>query len=491
MEFIPLHYPEKLEILNPHGDVGLVTLWSPVKVVRDHLQRVGVDLTPDGSRLAVLGTLYGEGLPEMLRNLLYNPQIRHLVLFGVDLGRSRENLKGFFAHGLEPTVCLGVKVHQIKGTHQKIDDAIRPEDFAGTLQLEDCGKPGDPGGAERLRAWLEGLPPVQPATRERREVPLVRFEATRYPSDPKGHQILAQTPLDAWKEVIHRLYRFGHRVALPGKGDRLELHNVKVTIRAPAEESAQRLREHGFSPEDFQRYQQGILSAELPADQHYGYGNRLRGYFGAGERDALTKAARMLKENPESRHAFIALWDTSRDLMSDAPGHPCLVSLFPRVFEERLTLTALFRTHNALKAWLMNVHGLIAIQRLLATKSGLDSGALTLISHSLTIDPQGGGMERARTIHDFRNNEMMAGTGFQQDPHGDFVISVNGETGRIVVDHRYEGQLLTRYTGGSAEELERQIVRDQAISDIAHALYLGRELGRAETRLKSLKNALN
>jgi hypothetical protein len=33
-----------------------------------------------------MSNLYGDGLHQMLRNLLYNPQIRHLIAIGEDLG---------------------------------------------------------------------------------------------------------------------------------------------------------------------------------------------------------------------------------------------------------------------------------------------------------------------------------------------------------------------------------------------------------------------
>ncbi|MBF0191384.1 MAG: hypothetical protein HQL99_09665 [Magnetococcales bacterium] len=488
MEFIPLYYKDKLDLINPgNGDVGILTLWSPVAVIRQHFVAAGIDLMPRSSRIAAFGTLYGEGLPELLRNLLYNPQIRHLVLFGVDLGGSRESVSGFFTRGLEPTLCLGSVIQQIVGTSQKLDDGVKPADFAGGLSVVDLGKPGDPDARERLQGFFATLPPPSPVNVERRDIPLARFEVKRFPSDPRGHQILADGPLSAWKELIHRLYRFGYPVILTGKGERLELQNVKVTIREPLEESPEQLRVHGFDPEAFARYQEGILSAAIPEGQQYGYGNRLRGHFGADEHDTLAQAARMLRENPDSRHVFISLWDTGRDLLSDAAGHPCLVSLFARRFEGALTLTAVFRTHNALTAWLMNVHGLIAIQRHIAEESGLTPGALTLISHSITLDPQGNGLERARTIHDFRNREQSAGSGFRQDPHGDFVMSVNEELGQIVLEHRFEGQRLHRYAGKTAEEIERQLVMDLAVSDPGHALYLGRELGRAEARLKRSK----
>ncbi len=51
----------------------MVTLWSKVDYVIERFRQAGVDLDPATSPIAVFGTLYGNGLREMLRNLLYNP----------------------------------------------------------------------------------------------------------------------------------------------------------------------------------------------------------------------------------------------------------------------------------------------------------------------------------------------------------------------------------------------------------------------------------
>ncbi|MBF0146548.1 MAG: hypothetical protein HQL84_10880 [Magnetococcales bacterium] len=488
MEFIPLYYQDKLDLINPEGDVGIVTLWSPIKVVKDHVAAAHIDLDPSTSRIAVIGTLYGEGLPELLRNLLYNPQLNHLLLFGVDLGRSREHLLGFFQHGLELTTCLGASVHQIVGTLHKMDGAIQPWDFHDRLNIVDGGTPAMPGAAAKIIDFFAGLPPQKVMVGERRSIPMPTLALTRFPSDPRSHTILAHTPMEAWKELIFRLYRFGHRVDLGRGEERIELQTVKATILHPREESDAVLREHGFSLGQFQEYQRRILDSELPPNQHYGYGHRLRRYFGHGDptrnADTLARAIVMLRDHAESRHVYIALWDTARDLLIPNEGHPCLVSLFFRKFDQHLTLTAVFRTHNALRAWPENVYGLIAIQRHVSQAVAMVPGAITLISHSISIDPQGNGLDRAQAICEFRNRERMDSDYFKPDPHGDFLVSVDEEQAMIVVDHRFEGQRLHRYSGQSAEALERQLAADLALSDIAHALYLGRELGRAEARLQ-------
>ena len=497
MEFIPLYYKEKLDIINPCGDVGIVSLWSPSKVVRKHLQRSGIDLTHNTARIAVIGTLFGEGMPELLRNLLYNPQIRYLLLFGVDLGASRKSLMGFFQYGLEKVTCLGAPVSQILGTNQKIDDKVQRSDFHELLTVLDLGEPGDSDAMAKVKRFFADLPSQSPSQGERREVPLCVTEVTRFPSDPRGHTIMAKTPLDAWKELIYRVHRFGYRSLLK-KGERLELQNVKVIIHYPREESEATLKEHGFSLSTFKHYQKSILSASLPPDQQYGYGHRLRGYFsteasGSTEisgrsPDTLAKAVTMLKNDPESRHVYISLWDTARDLLSGKRGCPCLVSLFFRKFDGLLTMTAVFRTHNALRAWIENVYGLMAIQQLVAERTAMTPGAITVMSHSISIDPQGNGSEQAKTVCDFRNKAQEKQTLFNQDPHGDFLISVDEEKMKIIAEHRFEGQHLKTYVSHCAETLEQMIASDVAVSDVSHALYLGREIGRAEARLKIIKH---
>ena len=61
------------------------------------------------------------------------------------------------------------------------------------------------------------------------ELPTIKVHY--FPSNPRGHQIIKETPLEAWKELIFCLHRFGHHVNLgPKKGERIELQNIKVVV---------------------------------------------------------------------------------------------------------------------------------------------------------------------------------------------------------------------------------------------------------------------
>ncbi|MBF0284228.1 MAG: DUF4346 domain-containing protein [Magnetococcales bacterium] len=492
MDFQPLHHADRLERINPLGDVGVATLWTPPAVVRSRLEQAGVDCFPETSRIAVLGTLYGNGLPELLRNLLYNPQISTLVIHGKDLSGSRRELTQFFAAGLEETIFLGVPMFRIVGTTRTLDGGVTPTMFGGGLRLIDLDEDPRSKTPEGLRFFFAQLPPPPPVQAPRLAIPLAPIPETAwFPSEPRDHGVLRDSPLEAWKELLFRLLRFGRPVALK-KGARVELLNVHITLPHPREDAPEALEANGFSVARLRGYQEEILRAELPPEQFYTYGHRMRGHFrtpDGGVLDGLSAISERLREDPESRHGYLALWDTGRDLAPGSQGHPCLVSLYFRRFEERLDLTATFRTHNALDGWLRNVYGLMAIQRLVAGGAGMVPGAVSTFSHSMTLDPQGLGLERAKAVAASRRPDGVdhPETGrrtFRPDPRGHFVLTIDPEAGELAAQLMHDGQPLTTYRGRSAEEVEKQLVRDEAVSDIAHALYLGRELARQEALLK-------
>ncbi len=196
----------------------------------------------------------------------------------------------------------------------------------------------------------------------------------------------------------------------------------------------------------------------------------MRTYFGL---DTLAACADRLQKDPEDRKSYVALWDTARDL-TVKEGRPCLVSLFFRKFEGKLTLSATFRTHNAMDAWLLNLYGLMAIQGWVAERVGLPAGAIVVVSHSLGLDPKE--LDRALLIIGKRPFKV------HMDPMGYFRVTLDGK--EILVEHRFEDVTLKEYRGKTAMFLQHQIARDVALSDINHAIYLGRQLAKAEMALK-------
>jgi thymidylate synthase len=484
MEFKPLYFGDRLTMINPLGGIGVVTLWSKVEYVVERFRQAGVDLHPATSPVAVFGTLYGNGLREMLRNLLYNPQVQVLLLCGHDRSGSRGELVNFFAAGLEPVAGSlvqyrspgpGVEVApaRIINTRRLLDDLVRPEFFVRGARLVWLGDPQKEGTVSAIKEFFATWQPGPTPELARRQVPLPEVELKYFPSNPRAFQVVRDTVLSAWKEILYLLTRFGRRVTLR-KGDRLELQHVKVVVEKPQFEAAEALQAVNLDPDSLRRYQEGILKGELRPDETYHYGHRLRTYFGL---DTLAACAERLQKDPEDRKAYVTLWDNPRDFTATA-GRPCLVSLFFRKFEDKLTLSATFRTHNALDAWPLNVYGLMAIQNWVAERVGLPPGAIIVISHSLGLDPRE--LDRALMVIGKRPYKV------NMDPRGYFRVTLDED--EILVEHRYEDFTLKEYRGRTAVSLQQQIARDEALSDLNHALYLGGQLAKAEMALKERRH---
>jgi thymidylate synthase len=483
LRFEPLYFADQLTMLNPVGTVGIVTLWSRVDYVLRRLEAKGVDLNPQTSPIAALGTLYGNGLRELLRNLLYNPQIDTLLILGRNRSGSAEELVAFFRDGLEPHGGGPVTYEaepgyptpismKIRGTTRILDSLLRPEDFQRPVRLVVPGNAREQEDVDRVAEFLADYRSSSTGLPERKRIPLPRVRVSIYPSNPRLHTICASDALSAWKELIFRLYRFGIPVQL-AKGDRRELQNVKVVVERPDRLPVEALDRYGLSESHLECYQRSIMSPDLAPDETYAYGHRLKAYFGL---DGIDCAIDRLRKDPEDRKSYVALWDARRDLQSPK-GHPCLVSLYFRVFQEKLTLTAVFRTHNALDAWLVNFYGLMAIRSHVAGQIGRAPGAITIFSHSITIDTKQ--TDRAALI------AAEAEFHYTEDPTGYFRVTLDGDA--VLVEHRLGDVTLKVYRHSKASHIQHEIYRDCAVSDISHAIYLGRQLARAEMCLREGK----
>lgn len=506
LAFEPLYYADRLHNVNPHGDVAVITLWSPVQTVLRKFDQIDAALLdPAQSRIAVIANLYGDGMPAMFCNLLFNPQIRHLAAVGEDLGQPTcDEIESFIRVGLDDDEMLGSPVKRISGTNRIVPALPELEDveLRNRLTFRRFGKLSQTDFSESLTAYLAGLPEpkaVSEDARIRAELPTDAGQDYAFqPSNHLAHEVIRTTPLECWRELIVRGARFGRPVTLRN-GPRLELVNVKAVVTEPRIESVRSLSTYGFDLDRFTKYRERILTSTLPEGIGYTYGNRLRGYFEQGEEstDTLETVISRLRANPETRHAYIAVWDTANDLPVDGESsRPCLTTVWFRRAEGKLTLTATFRAHNLLSAWMENFYGLMVIQDHVAKEIGSETGPITILSHSLGIDPRDPRYALAQSIEEGWNadDSLDPESGkfsLREDPNGYFAVSVDHEGGRIVAEHRFETALIKRYESDSASRLQREISADMAVSLVSHALWLGGELRAKEQLLQAGKERVD
>src|SRR3989337_2907846 len=88
----PVVHSGNITIGNPDSNVAIATLWTPRQKIEQFL---------DPSDYAVIGQLYMKaGIPIVLRNLLSNTNIRHLLVCGADLSGTGDALVRLWRQGV-------------------------------------------------------------------------------------------------------------------------------------------------------------------------------------------------------------------------------------------------------------------------------------------------------------------------------------------------------------------------------------------------------
>lgn len=476
MDLLLSYYSDKVTTVNPNGNIGILTLWSKTEVITKKYGELP-------QSVCAISNYYGDGINQLLANLLANPQINHLIILGNNRTGSGDELIAYFERGVEEINMHGSKQYRIIGTTRLINSAVadcslfdnrRPS----IVKLYSDGVNNNLHidiQIEKLRKALSDAPEPPRNTADRLVIQLAETKTEVYPSVTAGHQVVTDGLLDAWSELLFAITRFGIPTQLP-KGSRKELLNLKVVVTNPKWHTDAEYQAYNTSEEALRSYCSMMMEPNLAADTTYTYGNRLREYYGY---DMVEQAVNRLTTDKEDRKCFLSLWDPRLDMYDDNPdgshrGHPCWVSGFFRVHDGRLSFTAVFRTHRAYKAWIENAHGLMNLQSIVADRIGVPIGPLTIFSESISIDP--GQLDLVQSVIAIRKWKL------RDDGRGELVFSINGD--KAVVEHKMAGVVLKKYESQNIEALGHHLAQDMVVSDLNHSLYVGRQLGKLQLCLK-------
>jgi thymidylate synthase len=479
MEFKPLYYKDQLKIINPFGSAGIVTLWSKPERISEEIKKFYPSLFSQSSPLTTITSLYGNGLPQMLVNLAYNPQINKIAIVGKDskLVPSSRYFINFLEQGISKENIGGVIMNRINGTSFYIDPQISPKNYSN-LKFKQFST----NNLEGLVEFITQESSININENDRIKINLSQPEFKDFPSDLTSHNIYAETILEAWKEVMYHIDRFGKNVSLK-KGDRRALINLDVNIKNPVIDSDTDLQKFGFYPDKLKQYQEDILNSDLPKELTYTYGNRIRSHWGG---DSLEKISKMFREDSTQRHGLVSVWDTKQDLL-EGNSSPCLTDIYfvQNPSDGKLMLTASFRTHNATSAWANNIYGLRAIQEKVARESNMEPGQINIRSRWIGIDPADPKIiSLLKLIKSNRNIRLNI-----NDPKGYYDLSVDKEKNELVVQHYSpKGLVLEEFRGPNAESIKNQLRQVDGFSNTDHAMWFGMELARVQKDLESKIN---
>ena len=477
----PIYFKDRLIVGDFNSSVGVATLWMPKESVAETLCYPAC-----GALYSVCGQLYTKrGINPLLRNILANPRIRHLVICGPDRQGSGEALIKFFKNG--------VKNGRVIGDNESLIDKEIPESALNLLRRSIFVHNMIMQPLDEVKNFVQKLPSEKPFGKPQ-VFPEEKMELlSGFPSDLSVFKVRRDYISEAWPDILKVVMRFG--VDTPGMyGKVKQVHNLSVVVEKENTKSPKLGSYLDFNKTTLTKYYRGFFSKNADRSEAYTYGERIYKWRGVIDQRALM--VEKLKRHPYDRGAMAVLWESDRDnfppkdqkrsVVGQTKGWkvPCLVMIMAQCMGEALNLTAIFRNNDMYGAWPLNAFALRRFQEELALEIGKAVGSLTTISHIAEIyEP-----DWVLATKVVKQNDSLARTCIY-DPRGYYTIKVEGSN--IVADFfSPKGlKLLTTLTidgkkPKSARDLCAMAIKEMLISDLGSACDLGRQLAKAETAVK-------
>lgn len=484
------------------GSVAIIAGWTPVKAIEKYL-------TPE--QYGAIGQLYSptRGISFLIRNLLANPQIRHLVLLNAtEADRNSgavETLLWFLHYGCDrgitdlgqPVWAIDCNWRDVKNSNRlsfcgqgyidieipELDLKLLRESLSWVVASSVKNCVSEVWGAPKNSvSW--GAPKIYPMPEK--EVPVT------LPGHLYGHRIEGKTIAETWVRIIHRIKTTGTVRPTGYDGHWQELINLMAVVTDEPKELY--FPEPNYLSCDrafLEQYKKQILE-DSPYDEgvKYTYAQRMRSWFG---RDQIEEVIVKLIKEIDAASAVISLWDaggnTNRrpDGSSDHQhsGSPCLNHIWFRVVNNELSVTATFRSNDMFSAWPANAMGLRVLQQHVRDEIAKRSNCDLIMGPLITL---------SQSAHIYDNCWEYANKSIAQqydrifkkdarslaDPAGSFLISANN--GAIEVEHVSPSpgdEPIQFFTGKTPQELSFQILKTCPGLLASHCLYLGVELQKA------------
>jgi thymidylate synthase len=499
-----IHKPNQL-IYGTGDDLVIVTGWTPKEAIAKKLA---------SKEYAAIGNLYSpsRGINFLIRNLLLNPQITQLRV----LSTTREDQNSGSCKCLFDFFKYGITQENNKW---EINSKIK-----GYLDIEITKK-----ALEELRNSITvtyqepmGIYEKQFAKRKKRkyyEFEIKESKTAINPSNIYSHTVTGKTIADTWVKIIHRIRTNGTIRPTGYDGKWQELIDLKAIITD--EPSDFYFPTPNYLPVD-QNYitnylPQMLEDAPYKEGVKYTYGQRLRSWFG---KDQIKEVIDKLKKETDSASAVMNLWDSGSgcerntikviddcgmpeslpfelarygrnagDSDHEHGGSPCLNHIWVRIIDNKLSMTATFRSNDMFSAWVANAMGLRALQVHIRDNvdSKLELAPLITISQSAHIYDDC--FENADSLIEtqYYGNKKIT----YADPVGNFIIEYDQEIKykeKIKVLHLdKQDNLIKEYYGQNPLILIREIAKDNPSIDPLHIGYLGLELEKVSQQKENYK----
>ena len=427
----PKYYRNSLLNISQSGYICIVTFWSKKEIIRDIINKNLLN------KIITIGNLYTkEGLKYIIMNSCLCPQIEWLIFTGNDRNNVKESL------------CYN--------NFEIIDDngndleKLFWEKFSNRIIMSD---------EENLNSTIQSLKRFNEKWIEKPiEVAEKICNLNYIESEYSGYIIRDQSLERLWKRVLTKINLFGYLKDSDNGSKQKELLAV-VSVLTDKAKVFDEMPNHNI----LESYIPQVCSENICGDFSYTYGSRLH------EFEQIQKCINELKDRKYSRRAISLTWRPQVDSVSLYP--PCLILVDFKIQNNMLFMTCYFRSHDAYNAYCMNIYALQQLQINVSKSIGVNLGYLTIISNSCHVYEK-----------DFENISKYNELDCNMDMRGYFIITV--ENSNIIVKlMNKNNKIIKEFCSTSDEEL--MVLCQPYISEISHAMYIGKELSRAYQSIKN------
>lgn len=497
--YAPKHKPNQLLIGT--GRVVVISGWTVKGAIASQL---------DPSQYAAIGNLFSatRGLSPLIRNLLLNPHVRHLIALSAtkedEASGSIRCLLHFFRHGyIEGKNDVGkpcwVVVSQIPGY---IDIEIDKNALDTLRQYVSVREATRIESAVAQVRTINEAGFILPPWGEPLDFPQTEFKPKIMPGHIYSHRIEADTVADGWILLLHRILTTGNERPTGYDGNWQELINLQMVITDEPEE----FYIPSYLPCDQNSvdnyiFEQFLYDNPYQKGSKYSYGQRMRSWFG---KDQVEQCIEKLIGEIDAASAVVNLWDSggvphyewhpeagrvNGNSDHDYGGSPCINHLWFRVVNNELSLTATIRSNDMFSAWPSNAFGLRALQQYvrdqIAARSEYDLLMGPLITNSQSAHLYGDSLESAQELVKKHYRKVLRKyLNRHDDPVGNFVVEKFMSEVVVTRTAPGMGDEVASYRGKHFEPLADAIFADAPGMQARHAMHVGYELGMMLSRFK-------
>jgi len=195
--------------------------------------------------------------------------------------------------------------------------------------------------------------------------------------------IIAPDVMSAWRQALAAVRDEGRRFVDDENRECCEMLNMTIKVESlqDVKQALQWLRANNDWLYPSNEELQDVLFTRSSQEDRYSYGPRIFSF--RGQLDQIEgHIIPLLRDRPESRRGLVVIADPIADNVTISHNFVSMLSLWFRIIDEKLHVTATVRSNDLLIGWPANVYQISLLLTYVAEKLGIQVGTMTTISLS-------------------------------------------------------------------------------------------------------------